>query len=72
MTSAFTPTYYDVLGIPRTADQKAIRQAYLRASLASHPDKNPGNEEESKAKFIDVGEAYNTLKDATSRAKYDR
>ena len=57
MTSAFTPTYYDVLGIPRTAD---------------HPDKNPGNEEESKAKFIDVGEAYNTLKDATSRAKYDR
>lgn len=72
MTSAFTPTYYDVLGIPRTADQKAIRQAYLRASLASHPDKNPGNEEESKAKFIEVGEAYNTLKDATSRAQYDR
>ncbi|KAL3797770.1 hypothetical protein ACHAWO_000387 [Cyclotella atomus] len=65
-------TYYDLLNIPRNADQSAIRKAYLRASLACHPDKNPGNEAEAKAKFIEIGEAYNVLKDPTSRAIYDR
>ena len=65
-------TYYDILGVARNADQKAIRQAYLRASLNCHPDKNPGNEASSKAKFIEIGEAYNVLKDPVSRASYDR
>jgi curved DNA-binding protein CbpA len=67
-----TATYYDLLNIPQNADQSAIRKAYLRASLACHPDKNPGNEAEAKAKFIEIGEAYNVLKDPASRATYDR
>ena len=69
---AESSTYYDVLNVPQTADQTTIRKAYLRASLACHPDKNPGNEAAAKAKFIEIGEAYNVLRDPSSRASYDR
>ncbi|KAL3796862.1 hypothetical protein HJC23_008815 [Cyclotella cryptica] len=65
-------SHYDILGVASNADQKGIRQAYLRASLNCHPDKNPGNEAAAKAKFIEIGEAYNILKDPVSRASYDR
>ena len=65
-------SYYDILNVPRNADQNGIRKAYLRASLACHPDKNPGNEADAKAKFIEIGEAYNVLKDPATRASYDR
>lgn len=70
-TSA-SATHYDTLGVPRNADQAAIRKAYLRASLRSHPDKNPGREEEAKAEFVDVGQAYSVLGDPEKRAAYDR
>ena len=65
-------THYDVLGVPRNADQAAIRKGYLRASLKYHPDKNPGNEAAAKAKFVEIGEAYSVLGDAAKRAEYDR
>ena len=67
-----TPSYYDLLEVPRNADQSTIRKAYLRASLKCHPDKNPGNEAAAKAKFIEIGEAYNVLKDPALRKTYDR
>jgi curved DNA-binding protein CbpA len=67
-----TKTYYEILGVDPNADSKAIRQAYLRASLKHHPDKNPDNVEESKALFIEVGQAYENLSDPALRAKYDR
>ena len=65
-------TYYDILSIPTDADQAAIRKAYLKASLRYHPDKNPGCEEEAKAKFVEIGQAYVVLGDAAKRAAYDR
>ncbi len=65
-------SHYDVLGVPVNADQSAIRKAYLRASLRCHPDKNPGREEEAKTEFIQVGQAYEVLGDATKRAAHDR
>ncbi|KAL7462618.1 hypothetical protein ACHAXS_002997 [Conticribra weissflogii] len=71
-TQTNTRTHYEVLGVPQNADAKTIRQAYLRASLNFHPDKNPGNEEYAKAQFIQVGEAYEVLRDSTKRAAYDR
>jgi curved DNA-binding protein CbpA len=67
-----TKTYYEILGVDPNADSKVIRQAYLRASLKHHPDKNPDNIEESKALFIEVGEAYENLSDPVLREKYDR
>mmetsp|Transcript_29108 Transcript_29108/g.53305 ORF Transcript_29108/g.53305 Transcript_29108/m.53305 type:complete len:165 (+) Transcript_29108:55-549(+) len=65
-------THYDTLGVPKGADQAAIRKAYLRASLRSHPDKNPGREEEAKAEFIGIGQAYSIIGDPEKRAAYDR
>jgi len=63
--------YYEILGVDRTADQSAIRKAYLKKSLKFHPDKNPGAEEEAKANFVLIGQAYEVLGDPVKRAQYD-
>eukprot|EP00934_Nitzschia_sp_Nitz4_P006373 Nitzschia sp. Nitz4//scaffold74_size92883//30143//30979//NITZ4_004819-RA/size92883-processed-gene-0.62-mRNA-1//1//CDS//3329557583//6363//frame0 len=65
-------TYYDVLGVSKDASAAEIRKAYLKLSLKHHPDKNPGNVEEAKAKFVEIGQAYETLSDETSRRDYDQ
>eukprot|EP00980_Cylindrotheca_fusiformis_P004949 scaffold1051_cov119-Cylindrotheca_fusiformis.AAC.24 len=67
-----TMNYYDILGVDPSVDQAAIRKAYLKLSLKHHPDKNPDNVEEAKAKFIVIGTAYETLSDPSKRAAYDR
>jgi len=64
--------YYEILGCAPTADQSAIRKAYLKKSLKYHPDKNPGAEEEAKANFVLIGQAYEVLGDPIKRAQYDR
>ena len=63
--------YYDILEVEPNANQSTIRTAYLRLSLKHHPDKNQGNEKEAKAKFIEIGRAYETLSDPQNRAMYD-
>ena len=70
--SSTTRTYYDVLEVDRSASSAEIRKAYLRASLKHHPDKNPDATEEAKAKFVEIGEAYEVLSDPTKRRDYDR
>lgn len=65
-------SHYETLGVSNNADQTTIRKAYLRASLRSHPDKNPGLEEQAKAEFVEVGQAYSVLGDPAKRAAYDR
>lgn len=64
-------SYYDILEVEPNANQSTIRTAYLRLSLKHHPDKNQGNEKEAKAKFIEIGRAYETLSDPQNRAMYD-
>jgi curved DNA-binding protein CbpA len=66
------PTFYEILGVDPSADDKTIRQAYLKLSLKHHPDKNPDNPEAAKAKFCVIGRAYEVLSDPMERAKYDR
>lgn len=65
-------TFYDILEVPADADASTIRKSYLKKSLKYHPDKNPNNPEEAKAKFIEIGEAYETLSDPIKRRAYDR
>lgn len=63
-------THYDVLGLPETADQTAIRSAYLRLLHLHHPDHNTSAEAgEVTTELID---AYTTLSDPAKRARYDR
>lgn len=62
-----------MLGVDEKASSGEIRKAYLKQSLRWHPDKNPGEDvEEAKRKFVEIGQAYETLKDPALRAKYDR
>jgi curved DNA-binding protein len=62
--------YYQILGVARDASGDDIKKAYRRLARKFHPDvsKEPGAEE----KFKEIGEAYETLKDAEKRAAYDR
>lgn len=63
--------YYEVLGVPKNADDGAIKQAYRKIALKYHPDKNPGNAE-AEERFKEAAEAYEVLSDSEKRAAYDR
>lgn len=63
--------YYEVLGVPRTADAPALKRAYREKALRYHPDQNPGNPE-AEARFKELTEAYAVLSDPDKRAFYDR
>ena len=63
--------YYETLGVVRTADDKIIKTAYRKLAMQYHPDRNP-NDTEAERKFLELGEAYDVLKDPQKRAAYDR
>ncbi len=62
--------YYATLGVPRDADADAIKTAYRKLARKYHPDVS--KEKDAEEKFKEVGEAYETLKDADKRAAYDQ
>ena len=63
--------YYDILGVSRDADEKQLKSAFRKMAMKYHPDRNP-DDKEAEAKFKEVGEAYEVLKDSQKRAAYDR
>lgn len=63
--------YYELLAITRDADGETIKKAYRKLALEHHPDRNGGSKE-SEAKFKEVTEAYEVLRDPDKRATYDR
>ncbi|MEL6389426.1 MAG: molecular chaperone DnaJ [Bacteroidota bacterium] len=63
--------YYEVLGVPKNAEQDAIKKAYRKVALKYHPDRNPDNKE-AEEKFKEAAEAYEILSDGDKRARYDR
>jgi curved DNA-binding protein len=62
--------YYEVLGVPRDADQDTIRRAYRKLARKYHPDLNADSDAEER--FKELGEAYEVLSDAEKRERYDR
>lgn len=71
MTTTAHRDYYEVLGVPRSADDKAIRAAYRRLARQSHPDVNPGDPN-AEQRFKEINQAYEVLSDAKKRRLYDR
>jgi molecular chaperone DnaJ len=63
--------YYATLGVPREASGEDLKKAYRKLAMQYHPDRNPGDKQ-AEAKFKEVNEAYDVLKDDQKRAAYDR
>ncbi len=66
-----TRDYYETLGVPRTADEAAIKSAYRQMALKYHPDRNP-DDKTAEERFKEAAEAYAILADPEKRSRYDR
>ena len=63
--------YYETLEVAKGATVEEIKKSYRRLAMKYHPDRNQGNAE-AEAKFKEINEAYEILKDDQKRAAYDR
>ena len=63
--------FYDVLGVGKSASAEEIKKAYRTKAKELHPDRN-ADDPTAEAKFKEVNEAYDVLKDADKKAAYDR
>jgi molecular chaperone DnaJ len=62
--------YYEVLGVPREADEAAVKKAFRRLARELHPDVN-AHDPDAEAKFKEAAEAYEVLSDPDRRQLYD-
>lgn len=68
--------YYEILGVDKNADAKAIKNAYRKKAIQYHPDKFAGKSEKeqkkAEEKFKEIAEAYGVLSDEEKRRRYDQ
>lgn len=62
--------YYSVLGVFRDASEDEVKKAYRKLAMEYHPDRNASPDAE--ARFKEISEAYEVLRDPQKRAAYDR
>ena len=63
--------FYKVLGVDKRASPEDIKKAYRKLAMEHHPDRNKDNPQ-AEAKFKEINEAYDVLKDPQKRAGYDQ
>ncbi len=63
--------YYEILGVERDVDARALKVRYRELALKYHPDRNPGDAV-AEALFKELAEAYAVLSDEEKRAQYDQ
>lgn len=65
-------SYYEVLGVAKTASTADIKKAYRNLALQTHPDKAAeADKDKAQERFMELNEAYAVLSDPVERAKYD-
>ena len=62
--------YYKIMGVARDATQDEIKRAYRKLARKYHPDVS--KETDAEARFKELGEAHEVLKDVEKRAAYDQ
>jgi curved DNA-binding protein len=62
--------YYKIMGLERTATQDEIKRAHRVLARKFHPDVS--KEPHAEARFKEIGEAYEVLKNPEKRAAYDQ
>ena len=62
--------FYTLLGVSRTASEMEIKKAYRKLAMEYHPDRNSASGAE--ARFKEITEAYEVLRDPDKRSAYDR
>jgi molecular chaperone DnaJ len=62
--------YYEVLGVSKGASEDELKKAYRKLALEFHPDRNQ-DDPEAESKFKEAAEAYDVLRDAEKRRRYD-
>lgn len=63
-------TYYDILGVSKTASDDELKKAYRKLAIEYHPDKHPGDKT-AEDRFKKINEAYAVLSDKDKRSAYD-
>ncbi len=65
--------YYSILGVPKNATSKQVRERFLKLARDRHPDRYSDEEKgQAEEEFQKITQAYNVLHDASRRLKYDQ
>ncbi|KAK4180872.1 hypothetical protein QBC36DRAFT_6909 [Triangularia setosa] len=67
----FERDYYADLELPSMSEIEVIKKQFKKLALKYHPDRNIGNEDQSKEKFVLIQTAHEVLTDPSQKAKYD-
>ncbi len=63
--------FYEILEVERGVSADELKKSYRKKAMQYHPDRNPGDTA-AEAKFKEINEAYDILKDDQKRAAYDQ